>query len=197
MARRMLLIEDDPDTTEPLKDCLELMDFIVDIETSGACAVARLQEQAYSGIILDVAINGFEVLRQIRGGGSNIPVIVISENALEKEVMIAGTQAYLAKPFHLKKFKTTVQETMPLPREELMRYHSWGDYQLQQKAFARAKAGDSIGARKIMELLDEYDGSLRIVWIYLVGCHVRAGDLAGAKETVHATPALWIGGHWV
>lgn len=200
MARRILLVDDDPDTTELLRGCLELLDCIVDTELNGARAVARLQEHAYSGVILDVAISGidgFEVLRQIRTGSSPIPVIAVSEAANEEQVMRAGAQAYLAKPFPLKEFKRMVQQTIPLSREELMRYQSWGDYPLRQKAFARAKAGDSIGARKIMELLDEHDGSLRPSWIYLLGYLVRAGDLAGAKETVHATPALWIGGHWV
>jgi len=200
MARRILLVEDDPDTMELLRGCLELLDCIVDTEINGSCAVARIQEQAYSGMILGIAIpdiKGFEILRQIRGGGSTIPVIAISGVANEEQAMSAGAQAYLAKPFPLKEFKTMVQRVIPLTREELMRDHSGGEYALRQKAFALAKAGNSVGARKVFELLDDYDGSLRLSWIYLIGYHVRTGDLTGAKETVHATPALWTGGHWV
>jgi CheY-like chemotaxis protein len=199
MARRILLVEDNPDTTKLLRGCLELLDCIVDTEINGARAVARLQEQAYSGMILDVAIpgiDGFEVLRQIRGGGSTIPVIAISGAANEEQVLCAGAQAYLAKPFPLKEFKTVVQRMMPLSREELMRDHSGGEEALTQKAFALAKAGNSFGARKAIELLDNTGGQ-KGAYIRLVSHQVRAGDFAGAKETVHAVPALWTGGHWV
>jgi CheY-like chemotaxis protein len=197
MTRRILLVEDDPDTTELLKGCLELLDCTVDTEINGARAVARLQEQTFSGMILGIAIpgiDGFEVLRKIRGGGLTIPVIAISGAANEEQALCAGAQAYLAKPFPLKEFKTMVQRMIPPTREELMRDHSGGDYTVRQKAFALAKVGNFIGARKVLELLDEYDG---MSWIYLLGYQVRAGDLEGAKETVHATPALWTGGHWV
>jgi CheY-like chemotaxis protein len=199
MARRILLVEDDPDTTELLRGCLELLDCIVDTEIIGARAVARLQEQAYSGMILDVAIagiDGIEVLRKIRRDGSVIPVIAISGAANEEQAMCAGAQAYLAKPFLLKEFKTMVQRIVPLTREELMRDHSGGDYALQHKAFALAKSGNSVGARKAIELLDD-TGSQGSAYIQLVAHQVRAGDLAGAKETVHAVPTLWTGGHWV
>jgi CheY-like chemotaxis protein len=197
MARRILLVENDPDTTELLRCCLELLDCTVDTEIDGARAVARLQKQAYSGMILEIAIpgiDGFEVLRQIRGGGLTIPVIGISGAANEEQALCAGAQAYLAKPFPLKEFKTMVQRIIPLPREELMRDDSGGEYTLRQKVLGLAKVGNFIGARKVLELLDEDDG---MSWIYLLGYQVRAGDLEGAKETVHATPALWMGGDWV
>jgi len=199
MARRILLVEDDPDTTELLKGCLELLDCVVDAEINGVHAVTRLQAQAYSGIILDLAIpglDGFDVLRQIRGGGSTIPVIAISGAANEKQVLCAGAQAFLAKPFSLKEFKAVVQRLVPLTREELMRDHSGGENMLTHKAFALAKAGNSIDARKAIELLDD-TGSQGSAYIGLVAHLVRAGDLAGAKETVHAVPALWTGGHWM
>jgi two-component system, OmpR family, response regulator TctD len=199
MARRILLVEDDPDTTELLRGCLELLNCIVDTEINGARAVARLQEQAYSGIILDLAIpglDGFEVLRKIREGGLTIPIIAISVGANEEQVIHAGAQAYLAKPFPHKEFKTMVQRIMPLTREELMRDHSGSENMLTRKAFALAKAGNSIGARKAIELLDD-TSSQGIAYIHLVAHQVRTGDLAGAKETVHTVPALWTGGHWV
>jgi thioredoxin-like negative regulator of GroEL len=110
--------------------------------------------------------------------------------------MCAGAQAFLAKPFSLKEFKTMVQRMVPLTREELMRDHSGGENMLTHKAFALAKEGNSIDARKAIELLDD-TGSQGSAYIGLVAHLVRAGDLAGAKETVHAVPALWTGGHWV
>ena len=72
MNRRILILEDDPDTTKLMKDCLELLGCIVDTETDRKRGVARLKEGDYSGIILDITIpgiRGLEVLRQVRQGG--------------------------------------------------------------------------------------------------------------------------------
>ncbi len=199
MARRILLIEADPDTTELLRGCLELLGCIVDTESDGNRAVARLGEGDYSGIILNMIIpgvSGLEVLRQLRQGGSTLPVIAISGNAVEKEVIREGAEAFLAKPFPIREFKRVVQRVIPPTRDELIQDHSGGESTVWQKALALAKAGDFIGARKAIELLDETN-SQRMGLILLLAYQVRAGDIAGAKETVLGAPSLRLGGHWV
>ena len=65
-----------------------------------------------------------------------------------------------------------------------------------QRSLALAKARDFVGARQVIELLDGTHAQ-RMAYILLLANQVRAGDLAGTKETVHAAPALWTGGHWV
>lgn len=70
--------------------------------------------------------------------------------------------------------------------------------ELFQRILALAKDQDFVGARKSIELFDDFH-SQRWAYIELVAHQVRAGDLEGAKETVHAAPCLWsgTGGHWV
>ena len=199
MNRRILIVEGDPDTTNLLKDCLELLGCIADTEPDGNRAVARLREGDYSGIILHIilpVISGLEVLRQLRQGGSTLPVIAISGDAVEKEVIREGAQAFLAKPFPVQEFKKVVHRLIPPTRDELIQDHSGGESTLLQKALGLAKAGDFIGARKAIELLDETN-SQRMGLILLLAYQVRAGDTAGAKETVLGAPSLRIGGHWV
>lgn len=198
MGRRILIIEDDPDTTDLLKDCLEVLGCRVDTETDPARACTRLREREYSGIVLDIMIPGakwFKVLQQLRQDGSTIPLIAISENTIEEEVMNEGAHAFLAKPFVGREFKRVVQRIVPPTREELIRDHSGGESTISQNAYAMAKAGDFIGARKAIELLDDHH-SQRIVYIGLLAYQVKAGDLEGAKATVHGAPSLRIGGHW-
>jgi len=199
MTRRILIVEDDFDTTELLRDCLELLGCIVDTETDGRRAVARLRERDYSGVILDIiipGISGIEVLRQLRQSGSTLPVIATSVNPFEAEVIREGAQAFLAKPFYLADFKRVVQRFIPPTLEDLRSDHSGGESSLWRKALSLAKAGDFLGARQAIELLDD-SGSQRMAYIRLLAYQVKAGDLAGAKETVLGAPSLRIGGHWV
>lgn len=66
-----------------------------------------------------------------------------------------------------------------------------------QRILAMAKGQDFIGARKAIELFDGTHTEQYMLCIRLLAHQVRAGDLAGAKETFYAAPALWRGGHWV
>ena len=171
MHRQILIVGDDPDTTNLLKDCLELLGCLVETEACGIRAVERLKHRDYSGIILDITfpgIRGFEVLRQLRRGGSTLPVIAVSGKGIQKEMECEGVQAFLAKPFALREFKRVVQKSIPPTREELIKDHSGGEFTIGQKAFALAKAGDFIGARKAIELLDE-TGSRRGEYILAPG----------------------------
>ena len=198
MGRRILIIEDDPDTTDLLKDCLEVLGCSVDIETDPVRSFTRLKEREYSGIVLDIMIPGarwFKVLQQLRQDSSTTPVIAISENTIEEEVMNEGAHAYLAKPFVGREFKRVLQRIVPPTREEFIQDHSGGEFTISQNAYALAKAGDFIGARKAIELLDDHH-SQRMVYIRLLAYQVKAGDLEGAKATVHGAPSLRIGGHW-
>lgn len=199
MGRRILIIEDDPDTTDLLKDCLEVLGCSVDSEPDPTRAIARLREGEYSGIVLDIMIPGsrwVKVLHQLRHSGSKIPLIAISEKAIEEEVMSEGAHAFLAKPFEGRAFKKVVQRVIPPTREELIRDHSGGESTITQNAYALAKRGDFRRARKAIELLDDTD-SHRMAYIRLLSYQVKAGDLEGAKATVHGAPSLRLGGHWV
>ncbi len=199
MARRILIVEDDPDTTDLLKHCLEVLGCSVDTENDPTRAITRLREREYSGIVLDIVTPGarwFKVLQQLRQDGSTIPLVAISENTIEEEVMNEGAHAFLAKPFVGREFKRMVQRVVPPTHEELIRDHSGGESTISLNACALAKAGDFIGARRAIELLDNHH-SQRMAYIGLLAYQVQAGDLEGAKATVHGAPSLRIGGHWV
>jgi CheY-like chemotaxis protein len=196
MGRRILIIEDDPDTTDLLKDCLEVLGCSVDSEPDPTRAIARLREGEYSGIVLDIMSPGsrwVKVFHQLRHSGSKIPLIAISENAIEEEVMSEGAHAFLAKPFEGRAFKRVVQRVIPPTREELIRDYSGGESTITQNAYVLAKRGDFRRARKAIELLDNN----ALPYIMLLSYHVQAGDLEGAKATVHGAPSLRLGGHWV
>ncbi|HEY1074388.1 MAG TPA: response regulator [Patescibacteria group bacterium] len=80
--KRVLIVEDDQMLVEMYKDKLKLEGFRVSTATDGKKAVARLKEGA-DIILLDIlmpGLNGFEVLKKIKGTDETkeTPVIVLT-----------------------------------------------------------------------------------------------------------------------
>jgi two-component system, chemotaxis family, chemotaxis protein CheY len=73
--------------------------------SDGAEALSRFEEQSFDLVMTDWNMpnkTGLEVLQSIRGGGSKVPVIMITteaEASRVKEAIAAGVTDYLAKPF--------------------------------------------------------------------------------------------------
>jgi two-component system chemotaxis response regulator CheY len=71
----------------------------------GAEAINKFGEQPFDLVMTDWNMpnkTGLEVLQTIRGGGSKVPVIMITteaESSRVKEAIAAGVTDYLAKPF--------------------------------------------------------------------------------------------------
>lgn len=195
MARRILIIGDDSDATKSLRKCLDILGCSVDTATDESEVMTRIGAQGYSGVVLDTtasAIKGTRILALLMKQ-SMVPVIVLSDNSSENDVMQAGAQAFLEKPFPILEFKRAVQRVIPPTREELTQDHSGGEATIYRNVLALAKAGDFVAARRSIELLDD----TRMADICLLAYQVKAGDLAGATDTALSLQSLKVGGHWV
>lgn len=199
MARHMLIVGDNLDTTEVVIHCLKALGCTVDTEPEVTAVMARLDRQAYAGIVLLLPIPAarwVRILQQLRGRGITIPVIAIAADPLDDELTHEGANAILRMPCEGRALKCVFQCVIPPTREELIRDHSGGEHTIGLYARALAKAGDFFGARHAIALLDD-EKSQRMAYIQLLSYQVQAGDLEGAKATVHGAPSLRIGGHWV
>lgn len=199
MARHILIVGDELDTTEVVSHGLKALGCTVETETDTTQVMARLDMQAYTGIILMVTIPGARwvtLLQQLRRCGIAIPVIAIPEDTIDDELLQEGANAVLRMPCEGRELKRVFQQAIPPTPAELMRDQSGGESTIQQQALRLAKAGDFLGARNAIALLDD-ENNQRWASIQLLSYHVQAGDLEGAKATVHSTPSLRIGGHWV
>ena len=77
----ILIIEDEPDLREGLRHNLELDGYEVGVAGTGPEGLDKATSATYSLIILDLMLpgmSGLEVLRQLREGGHNTPVIILS-----------------------------------------------------------------------------------------------------------------------
>jgi signal transduction histidine kinase/CheY-like chemotaxis protein len=111
---RLLVVDDDPDICDLLKDRLESEGYSVQTAKDGRQTIALLSEGGIDGVILDIGIpeiDGLEVLTLLRGEDRPVPVIIMTAvEALDRALMAmeAGAQAYLLKPFDIGQLKLIV-----------------------------------------------------------------------------------------
>jgi len=103
--RRILVVEDDPETAGQLVDSLTTSGYLVDLATSGNEALSRGFATDYAVITIDRMlpdIDGIAVMRQLRDDGIAAPVLIISAlGEVDDRVrgLRAGGDDYLVKPF--------------------------------------------------------------------------------------------------
>jgi two-component system OmpR family response regulator len=103
--RRILVVEDDPETAGQLMEKLTTSGYQVDLATWGNEALSRGAASDYAVITIDRMlpdIDGIAVMRQLRDGGVAAPVLIISAlGEVDDRVrgLRAGGDDYLVKPF--------------------------------------------------------------------------------------------------
>ena len=77
MAKRILVVDDDPSIVRLLKECLKRSGFEVRTAMSGVEGLKMLEKWPFDGMTLGLAmpyINGVEVLLQLRQRNQSLPV---------------------------------------------------------------------------------------------------------------------------
>lgn len=108
MAKRILVVEDDPDGQEMVTTVLRHMKFDVDTADDGeeASKILFSSNAAYQAIIIDLALpgkDGWELLSEILDNPrtSGLPCIAVTafhNSKLREEALRAGFTAYFPKP---------------------------------------------------------------------------------------------------
>jgi two-component system OmpR family response regulator len=103
--RRILIVEDDPETAGQLVESLTAGGYQVDLAANGNEALSRGAASDYAVITIDRMlpdIDGIAVMRQLRDDGIAAPVLIISAlGEVDDRVrgLRAGGDDYLVKPF--------------------------------------------------------------------------------------------------
>ena len=123
---RILLIEDDADDIELLRDALHIndVDFTLDVVMEGDKAIPFLEKNSPlpDVIVMDFnlpKLHGREVLSQIRSSKnfSAIPLMVLTTSASQDDIRYAfsmGANKFITKPNTMQGFNTTVEAIVSL-----------------------------------------------------------------------------------
>lgn len=193
---RLLLAEDEKALSKALTAILERNNYSVDAVYDGQTALEYLSADNYDGVILDIMmpkVDGITVLKEIRGRGNLIPVLLLtakSEVDDKVEGLDAGANDYLAKPFHSRELlariramtrvqtgQTSSQLQMGnviLNRATFELSTSKGNFRLANKEFQMmelmmSNPGVLISSERFMEKIWGYDSEaeINVVWVYL------------------------------
>jgi len=106
-ARRILIVEDEPEIAEVERSILATEGFAVDIAGDGAEALERLAVTRYQGIVLDAhlpGLDGYQVASRIRALPLNrhTPIVMVTASPApdaRQRGFELGIVGFLPKPF--------------------------------------------------------------------------------------------------
>lgn len=117
MQQRILIIEDDLEICNLLKEFLLESGYEIKISNTGIDGMRMLKTSAFDLVILDLMLpfkSGDEILRELRSF-SNIPVIILSANGMvhtKVELLRLGADDYVAKPFDLNEILARIESNL-------------------------------------------------------------------------------------
>ena len=107
MAPKILIVDDEPSITVPLKFLMEQNQFDVMVVHSGEAALAAIDGFSPDLVLLDVmlpAVDGFQVCQSLRENPLQKNLKIVFLSAMTRDLDIAkgntlGADAYITKPF--------------------------------------------------------------------------------------------------
>jgi two-component system cell cycle response regulator DivK len=121
MKKRILVVEDQHDNRQILRDLLVPAGFDLIEAWDGETAVTKAKAEHPDLILMDIqlpGIDGYEATRRIKADPSlkQTPVIAVTSYALsgdEEKTRAAGCDAYVAKPFSPRQLLKKIREFVP------------------------------------------------------------------------------------
>ncbi len=102
---KVLLVEDDSNFGNVLKNYLELNDFDVTLERDGRLGLAAFQREKFDICLLDVMmphVDGFTLAEEIRDIDPDVPLFFLSAKTMKEDILTGyklGADDYITKPF--------------------------------------------------------------------------------------------------
>ena len=118
MKKRILVVEDQEDNQQILRDLLTNAGYEMIEAENGEDAVASAQARRPDLILMDIQLpilDGYEATRRIKADPDlkSIPIIVVTSYALsgdEDKARLAGCDDYVAKPFSPRQLLAKIKE---------------------------------------------------------------------------------------
>ncbi len=104
MGLHVLLVDDEAEFASTLAERLSLRGFQAKVARDGESALARLGEESFDVVLLDMMLpgmHGLDVLRRVREALPDLPVVMLTGRVGARDGidgMKGGAKAYLSKP---------------------------------------------------------------------------------------------------
>ncbi len=114
----VLIVDDDPDICQALQDLLEHEGYVVQSVSTGREALARVTQQHFHAVILDVGLpdqDGLSVLPLLKTADPLVPVLILSAHVtMERKApaLRLGAFAWLDKPFDREVLKAMLRQAI-------------------------------------------------------------------------------------
>ncbi len=115
----VLIVDDYKTMLRIIRNLLKQLGFNnVDEALDGTEAYEKLQQKEYGLVISDwnmEPMTGIELLKKVRGGGNNVPFIMVTAESKTENVLAArqaGVNNYIVKPFNADTLKTKIASVL-------------------------------------------------------------------------------------
>ena len=121
MTKRILVVEDQEDNRQILRDLLTNAGYEMLVAEDGVQALEQAEKHRPDLILMDIqlpVLDGYEATRRLKANPElkAIPIIVITSYALsgdEEKARAAGCDAYVAKPYSPRALLAKIREYVP------------------------------------------------------------------------------------
>ena len=121
MSKSILVVEDQEDNRQIIRDMLTFTDYEIVEAESGEEALAAVAKQRPDLILMDIqlpGIDGYETTRRIKADPAlrSITIIAVTSYALsgeEQKARAAGCDEYVAKPYSPRQLLAKIRQYLP------------------------------------------------------------------------------------
>lgn len=211
---RILLAEDERSLSKALVALLEKNNYSVDAVYDGEEVLNYIKVGNYDALILDIMMpkrDGISALKELRAGGYDIPVLILSAKAEIDDKVLGldcGANDYLTKPFSFKELLARLRAITRKGESQLDSTLKIGNITLDLATYELAAQGGSvklankefqmmemlmrnpthlISTERFMEKIWGYDSDaeINVVWVYISYLR-RKLDKIGARVEIRA-----------
>ncbi len=120
MNRRVLLVEDHPETIEVMRQELEFLGYDVMVAKDGLEAVEMATSESPDVIVMDIIIpkmDGLQAVSEIRNNPKTQDIPILASTALARpgdreKCLEVGCDGYIAKPFTYKQLGDAIEKVL-------------------------------------------------------------------------------------
>lgn len=110
---RVLIVEDDPDSREGLRELLEIWGHLVEVAQDGTEGIEKAVETRPGIVLIDIGLpglDGYEVAHRIREAFGQRPIVLVAltgyvDPEASRRASESGFDAHLPKPINIEKLR--------------------------------------------------------------------------------------------